>query len=119
MNEREIFEDIKKLMDSEALVTARLVESVTKTSQLAAGTSPEITELFGQWLSLVGGEVKRMAEPGKELSVKETAAAIGISDVSLLSILLFLQRRGEITLETVKIGQGTGRNEDICGCLMA
>ncbi len=119
MNEREVFEDIKKLMDSEVLVTARLVESITRASQMAAGSSPEITELFGQWLSLVGREVKKMAEPGKELSVEKTAGTIGITPVSLLSLLLFLQRRGEITLESVKIGPGTGRNEDICDCLMA
>lgn len=119
MNEREIFEDIKKLLDSEALVTARLVESIAKTSQLAAASSPEVAELFGQWLSLVGGEVKRMARPGEELSVNEAAETIGITPVSLLSLLLLLQRRGEITLESVKIGQGTGQNEDVCDCLMA
>ncbi|MGI6253685.1 MAG: hypothetical protein ACOYJV_09640 [Aminivibrio sp.] len=119
MNEQEIYKEIKNLMDSEVLVTSRLIEAITKTSQLAAGTSPEIAELFSQWLSLVGGEVKRMAQPGKEISIEETAKNIGITPVSLLSILLFLQRRGEITLESVKISKGTGLNEDICDCLMA
>ena len=46
MNEHDIFEEMKKLLDSEGLVTARLVESVTKTSQLTASTVPEIQDLF-------------------------------------------------------------------------
>ena len=119
MNEHDIFEEMKKLLESEGLVTARLVESVTKTSQLTASTVPEIQDLFRQWLSLVAREVKRMAEPGKDLPLVGTAGMIGISPSSLLSLLLFLQRTGEISVESVRIGQGTGNNEDICDCLLS
>lgn len=118
MNEFDLFEEMKKLLDSEGLVTARLVESVTRTSQLSASAVPEIQDLFRQWLSLVAREVKRMAVPGEDISVSEAAGTIGISPSSLLSLLFFLQRTGELSVESVRIGQGTGRNEDICDCLL-
>jgi hypothetical protein len=117
MNEHDLFEEMKKLLDSEGLVTARLVESVTRTSQLSSSTVPEIQDLFRQWLSLVAREVKRMAVPGKDFSLSEAAGTIGISPSSLLSLLLFLQRTGELSVESVRIGPGAGKNEDICDCL--
>lgn len=119
MNEQDIFKEMKKLLDSEGLVTARLVESVVKTSQLAATSVPEIQELFSQWLAIIGREVKRIAAPGKTFSIAEGAKSIGISPSSLLSLILYLQRTGEISVESVQIGPGSGRNEDICDCLEA
>lgn len=119
MNQQDIFEEMKRLLDSEGLVTARLVESVVKTSQMAAASAPEIQDLFSQWLAIIGREVKRIAEPGQTLSVAEGAKSIGISPSSLLSLILYLQRTGEISVESIQIGPGTGRNEDICDCLEA
>lgn len=116
MNEKELYEEIKKLLESEGLVTARLVESVSRTAQMCSVTLPEMQILFDQWLSLIGREVLRLAEPGKDITVCETAGIIGISESSLLAILLSLQRRGKITVETLRIAQGTGKNEDICSC---
>lgn len=117
-SEKKTLAEIKKLLDSEALVTARLVESITKTAQMASASVPEIQGLFSQWLALIGGEVRRIAEPGKELDIVATANQIGIEQSSLLSILLMLQREGHLSIETVRIGRGKGHNEDICSCLM-
>ena len=116
MNEKEMYDEIKKLLESEGLVTARLVESVSRTAQMCSVTLPEVQVLFDQWLSLIGREVQRLAEPGKDISVSETAGMIGISESSLLTILLSLQRRGKIKVETLRIAEGTGKNEDICPC---
>jgi hypothetical protein len=118
MNEQDIFEEMKRLLDSEGLVTARLVESVTRTSQFSAASVPEIQMLFQQWLSLICREVKRFAVEGSDLSISETAQKIGISPSSLLSLLLLLQRSGDVSVESVRIGKGTGKNEDICSCLL-
>ncbi|MGI6790003.1 hypothetical protein [Aminivibrio sp.] len=118
MNEHDIFEEMKRLLDSEGLVTARLVESVTRTSQFSAASVPEIQMLFRQWLSLICREVKRFAVEDSDLSVSESAQKIGISPSSFLSLLLYLQRSGEISIESVLIGKGTGKNEDICSCLL-
>ena len=116
MNEKEMYDEMKKLLESEGLVTARLVESVSRTAQMCSVTLPEVQVLFDQWLSLIGREVQRLAEPGKDISVSETAGMIGISESSLLAILLSLQRRGKIKIETLRIAEGTGNNEDICHC---
>lgn len=116
MNEKEMYDEIKKLLESEGLVTARLVESISRTAQMCSVTLPEMQVLFDQWLSLIGREVLRLAEPGKEMAVSETAGMIGISESSLLAILLSLQRRGKIKVESLRIAEGTGKNEDICSC---
>lgn len=117
MNGNILLDEIKNLLDSECLVTARLVESITKTAQLSAETAPEIQSLFQQWLSLITKEVKRIAEPGQDMSIPKTAQMIGISPSSLLALLLFLQRNGEISVDSVKFMEGTGKNEDLCSCL--
>jgi len=91
---------------------------VTRTSQFSAASVPEIQMLFRQWLSLICREVKRFAVEDSDLSVSESAQKIGISPSSFLSLLLYLQRSGEISIESVLIGKGTGKNEDICSCLL-
>ena len=39
-------DDLERLMDAERLVTARLVESVLRTSRLAGTATPELQDLF-------------------------------------------------------------------------
>lgn len=116
--ENAVLFEIKKLLDSEGLVAARLVESVTRTAQMAATTVPEIQDLFSQWLSLIGGEVLRMSEVAPEMDILATAKMIGIEPSSLLSILLLLHRAGRLSIGAVRIDKGTGRNSEICSCLM-
>jgi len=117
-NEHKLIQEVKRLMDSEGLVTARLVESVTRTAQMASTTVPEIQDLFSQWLSLIGGEVARMAASSPEMDIASTANRIGIEESSLLSLLLMLQREGALSIESVRIGKGKGKNSEICSCLM-
>ncbi len=117
LDEKTLFEEIRALLDSEALVTARLVESVAKVSQLSSVTHPEIEMLFRHWFSIVTREIKRSLEFGKEFSVPASAQEIGISPSVYLALLLQLQRQGEISVQSITIAQGTGKNEDICSCL--
>ncbi|HPR90031.1 MAG: hypothetical protein PHV21_03235 [Synergistaceae bacterium] len=117
-NEHKLIQEVKRLLDSEGLVTARLVESVTRTAQMASTTVPEIQDLFSQWLSLIGGEVARMAASSPEMDIASTANRIGIEESSLLSLLLMLQREGALSIESVRIGKGKGKNSEICSCLM-
>ncbi|MFA7621524.1 MAG: hypothetical protein WCY56_06710 [Aminobacteriaceae bacterium] len=117
-NERTLFQDIKRLIDSEGLVTARLVESVNRTAQMASTTVPEIQDLFSRWLALVGGEVLRIASSSPDMDISATAKSIGIDNSSLLSLLLMLHREGKISIDSVRLGSGDGRNKEICSCLM-
>ena len=117
-NEHKLIQEVKRLLDSEGLVTARLVESVTRTAQMASTTVPEIQDLFSQWLSLIGGEVARMAASSPEMDIASTANRIGIEESSLLSLLLMLHREGALSIESVRIGKGKGKNSEICSCLM-
>lgn len=117
MDEHMMYEEVKRVLDSEVLVTARLVESVTKVAQMSSFTHPELDALFLQWLSLVAGQVQRVAGEGQEISIPSAAQEIGISPSAFLAILLHLQRQGKLSVDSVTIGQGTGRNEDLCDCL--
>lgn len=117
MDEHAMYEEMKRVLDSEVLVTARLVESVTKVAQMSSFTHPELDGLFLQWLSLVAGQVQRVAGSQKEISIPSVAQEIGVSPSAFLAILLHLQRQGELTIDSVTIGRGTGRNEDLCECL--
>ena len=80
-NEHKLIQEVKRLLDSEGLVTARLVESVTRTAQMASTTVPEIQDLFSQWLSLIGGEVARMAasSPESVSAIASNSAAVAAS----------------------------------------
>ena len=94
------------------------IRDSTRTAQMASTTVPEIQDLFSQWLSLIGGEVARMAASSPEMDIASTANRIGIEESSLLSLLLMLQREGALSIESVRIGKGKGKNSEICSCLM-
>jgi predicted Rossmann fold nucleotide-binding protein DprA/Smf involved in DNA uptake len=107
----------EEVADICAKVAARLIDSISRTAQIASCSTPEMQELMSQWIELIGREVLNRVEGKEEVDVAELAATIGITPSSLLSILLSLQRRGQVTLTHVRGGAGTGNNEDICHCM--
>jgi len=98
-------------------VTARLVESVSRTSQLAAGTTPEMQLLFERWLSIVAEEILRDSKQEDVLNIKDIAERIGIDDSSVLCLIQYLHRQGKISVTEVRITEGSGEDTEICGCL--
>ena len=112
-----LIEDMKNMLDSTALVTARMIDSVISNSQLASSTTPEMQNLFRSWLEFVAGEVKRKLVEKGDLSTEEiqkTANDIGISPNTLLSLLLYLQRKGDIRIDAIRISPGSGLNTEMC-----
>lgn len=108
---------VQTIAESCGKVAARLVESISRTSQLAAGTTPELQQLFERWLSIVAGEILRDAGENSVLNIKDIAGRIGIDDSSVLCLIQYLHRQGRIAVTEVKIEQGTGEDKEICGCL--
>ncbi|MGC9372307.1 MAG: hypothetical protein ACP5DY_03205 [Thermovirgaceae bacterium] len=98
-------------------VTARLVESVSRTSQLAAGTTPELGQLFERWLSIIAGEILRESKEQNVLNIKDIAERIGIDDSSVLCLIQYLHRQGRIAVTEVRIAEGCGEDREICECL--
>ena len=112
-----LIEDMKNMLDSTALVTARMIDSVINNSQLASSTTPEMQDLFRSWLECIAGEVKRKLVEKGNLSAEEihkTANDIGISPNTLLSLLLYLQRKGDIRIDAIRISPGSGLNTEMC-----
>jgi len=112
-----LIEDMKNMLDSTALVTARMIDSVINNSQLASSTTPEMQDLFRSWLECIAGEVKRKLVEKGDLSadeIQKTANDIGISTNTLLSLVLYLQRKGDIRVDSIRISPGSGLNTEVC-----
>jgi hypothetical protein len=118
--------EIKDTLESERLVTARLVDSVLRVSQMAGMATPEMNQMFEQWLSLIGAQVLREIKEkmegenieGKgECDVPALAGSIGVSESTLFSILVFLHRSGKIRVQSLRFSEGDGKNPEVCRCL--
>ena len=112
----EFIEKFKEALEAEKLITARLVESVARGVQLASSVTPEMQELFEQWVTLITLQIMREAD-GLEIDIPATAQKIGIKESSLLSLILYMQRNGSINVRKITFSNGNGKNEEICNCL--
>jgi hypothetical protein len=112
----EFMKEFREALDAEKLITARLVDSVTRSVQLAGGATPEMQELFEQWIFLIASQVIREAE-SCEIDIPAIAEKIGIKEYSLLSLILYMQRSGSLKVQKVTFMEGNGNNEEICNCL--
>jgi hypothetical protein len=112
-------ERMERLAESLELVTARMIETAVVNSQLASSMSPEIRNLFDSWIKCMSGEIKRALDGGADsgASLLEISDATGLSRESVLSLLVALDRSGDITITRVSASTGEGKNRDICGCL--
>ena len=112
--------EIKNVLDTERLLTARMVDSILRTSQIASFATPEMQEMFNQWLTLIGEQVLR--ESGKngqkgECDVPALARSIGVSESTIFSLLAFLHRSGRIRVNAVCFSDGDGKSPEACFCL--
>ncbi len=110
-------DNMNDLMNSCSKVTSRLIESVIQTNQLASQTTPEMQQLFQQWLALLTGELLSHIDTDTTLDVEKLAGKIGVSASTIVSLLLFLHRKGDVTISNVTLEKGEGRNREICHCL--
>jgi hypothetical protein len=108
--------DIKNVLDTERLLTARMVDSILRTCQMASYATPEMQEMFSQWLGLVGEQVLRECAESS-CDVEAMARTIGVSESTIFSLLGFLHRSGRIRVETVRFTDGDGKNSEACSCL--
>lgn len=107
----------KSIAEECSQAAARLLESVSRTAQLSSFATPQMQEMFGEWLDIIGREITRAQElPGK-IDIAARAEEIGISRSTLLGVLLHLHRQGSISITDVGVEKGSGRNEDICSCM--
>ncbi|WP_286951737.1 MULTISPECIES: hypothetical protein [Aminobacterium] len=112
-----LLKELKNLIESSSLATARLIEAVSLNSQLASSTTPEMRELYTQWLNCVTGEVLNSIEEKGIICLEDISKNIGISETTALSLLLYLQRQGAIIVKEVTIKKGRGENQELCHCL--
>ncbi|MDO4952773.1 MAG: hypothetical protein Q4E34_02975 [Synergistaceae bacterium] len=105
-----------ELVKSLELVSARLIECITKASQTACSATPETQQLFNQWLELVGDRIIDAAENGI-VKPGELALEIGVTPDTVISLATALHRQGKLRITSLGVSSGDGSNHDICGCL--
>jgi hypothetical protein len=99
-----------------AKAAARVLESISRTAQLSSLATPEIQEMFENWLEILSHQILRSQEIPGRLDIPSKAEEIGISSSSLLGLLLYLQRQGRISITEIQLESGCGLDEDICDC---
>jgi len=100
-----------------ARAAARVLEAVSRTAQLSSLATPEVQDLFENWLEILGRQILLDQEVPGRMDIPSKAAEIGVSSSSLLGLLLYLQRQGRICITEVLLAPGCGRDEDICDCI--
>ncbi|SRR6056297_188828 len=114
---KQFYDDMKDMLDSTSLVTARMIDSILTNSQLASTTTPEMQDLFHSWINCISGEVKRKlldVDNSSDSNLENIANEIGINRTTLLSLALYLHRKGDISIEGLNVKQGKGSNTEIC-----
>lgn len=112
-------ERITKLIDSLELITARMLEVTTLNSQIATSQTPEMQRLFSKWIECISSEILCSVCDGAKIDIDKVASSVGITRTSALSLLLAMERRGEIFITDISAKKGSGRNSEICDCLLS
>lgn len=110
-------QDMKMLVHSLELVSARIFESVISLSQLASSNTPEMNTLFEQWVSCLGEEIIAAAEEKGKIDPEEISKRIGVSCSTIISLALALHRQGKLKIKSLETEPGNSLNTEICGCL--
>ena len=109
-------QDIKMLVRSLELVSARIFESVISLNQMSSSNTPEMLALFSQWVSCLGEEVLRSIEKDGDLDPEKLSSRIGVSSSTIISLALAMHRQGKIKIKAIKVEPGDNVNSEICDC---
>ncbi len=101
------------------LVTARLVESVQRTAQLAGSLSPDMQELFDTWIALISRSVLEKIGTSRTLDLEQESHDLGIPSSAYLGLLVALHRRGDLHIDQLSVRRSHDANREICSCMRA
>lgn len=110
-------QDMKMLIRSLELVSARVFESVITLNQTACSSTPEMQYLFQQWISCLGEEVLAAVRENGGFDPGELSQNIGVNPATIISLALTLHRQGKINIKGITADLGSDSNTEICGCL--
>lgn len=110
-------QDMEHLVKSLELVSARVLDSVVKTNQLASSYTPEMQNLFSQWVECLAAPIIAEAEEKGTIDPQKLALEIGVTPATILSLALTLHRDGKLVITELKARPGNGGNTEVCGCL--
>ena len=117
IQEQDLMGQVKEVLDSERLLTARMVDSVLRSTQMASLATPEMQDMFDQWVTLIGRQMLSEIGPAGECDIPALAQKIGVGETTLFSLLVYLHRSGRIRVDGVRFSAGRGKNAEACSCL--
>lgn len=112
-------QDMRELVRSLELVSARIFDTIISTNQLASANTPEMQDLFSQWVAIIGNEILQITYEENSIDPYAAAEQIGITPETVLALALTMHRQGKIKITELTVEPGDGRNRDICGCMSA
>ena len=110
-------QDMNQFVHSLEIVSARLMDTITRASQTACSATPEMQSLFDQWVSMIGDGIVIAAGESGTLDPVKLAEETGVTQDTILSLILALHRQGKIKITGVTAEPDLGGNREICGCL--
>lgn len=110
-------QNAKELVESLELVSARIFDSIITASQIACSNTPEMRELFRQWVSCLGGEIEAEVQKNGRIDPAALSLKIGVTPATIISLALAMHREGRISIKAVEAAPGKGENTEICGCM--
>lgn len=108
--------DAKITAQEYAKAASRIMDSVSRTAQISSLATPEMQDMFTEWVNIVGRQVISGLDMPGNIDVETRADEIGISGSTLLGMLLYLHRRGTISIKGISIDKGNGSSDDTCSC---
>ncbi|MEG1642145.1 MAG: hypothetical protein RR272_03440 [Synergistaceae bacterium] len=110
-------QDLKMLVHSLELISARIFESVVVTNQTACANTPEMNTMFHEWVSCLGDNIVSLVEKDGVIDPVAISKKIGVSSSTVLSLCLTLHREGKINISSLSAEKTDVPNREICGCI--
>ena len=79
-------------------VCRRMMQAVGRANDLASYATPELRQIFEEWLGQIEGEILQAVKEGGQSNVSSLAQRFKLSAESVQFILLRLARQGKIDL---------------------
>ncbi|WP_308387986.1 MarR family transcriptional regulator [Acidithiobacillus sp. AMEEHan] len=99
---------MQQMMGTCMAMCSEMLETMHRTTSLAAYAQPELHQLFEEWLATREDEVLELVEQGGSQDPETLAEALSLRPASVTALLAHLQNQGKIHLhaEAVRASKG-------------
>ncbi|GAB6281051.1 MAG: hypothetical protein STSR0007_12000 [Thermovirga sp.] len=96
--------------------TALIMDSISEAALMSPWATPRMQDMFVEWVEIIDRRMIGNPDMPGRIDIDAKADGVGISGSTLPGMLLYLQRRGSISITDVGVAKGNGRSEYTCSC---